>query len=169
MSFVSWTLAAASLVPSVHPATTIADPGTGSAGLPTRSMASYGPYEGEAAATEATRQDVALSAVHTVFQRPTSETEDQAAEATVQRLVRQRTAHLRYCLEVADPSVANTTIELVLQFPVDDRPTVRIPEHESLAACLAPLVERWPLPDSVAGSRSRLTFRVSDPSDPSGW
>jgi len=170
MSFASWPLAVAVLMPSVHPATTIADPdpSIASARLPTRSITSYGPYEGDAASTDATPREVVISAVHTVFQQPTSETGEQAAEASVQRLVRQRITHLRYCLDVADPSVETSTIELVLRVPVGDTATISSAGHEALAACLTPLVALWPLPDSVAGSRSRLTLRVSDPSDPPG-
>jgi hypothetical protein len=103
-----------------------------------------------------------------VFQQPTSETGEQAAEAHIQRLVRQRTAHLRYCLDVANQSMDSATIELVLRVPVGDTATISSQGHDALVACLDPLVALWPLPDSLAGSRSRLTLRVSDPSDPPG-
>lgn|GEM_PF-3650754 len=123
-------------------------------------LRAYTPLEVDAEDADEPVFQLSLGAVRTTLNQAASDTETRAVQATVQRVLRQRLAHVEYCAPKVDPAQSGPSVELEVR--VDDQGMVQVSSATApdFATCLTPLAALWPLPDSVRGSKSRVTVWV---------
>jgi len=155
---------AATLVATVWttPATSIPSPleRSVSTGAQRADITTYGPLQHTRPADSSDVVDVTLAASRTSISRPVSDTEAQAIEDGVHRVIRQRLAHARFCAETTGTTPDVAPIHVALHIAPDRSVAVRSTTHQAFAQCLSPLAALWPLSDRARGSRTRMTLRV---------
>jgi hypothetical protein len=155
---------AATLVATVWttPATSIPPPLeiSGSIGTQQAGITAYDTPHRTVYSDEIELVEVTLATSHTLISRPVSETEAQTIEDGVHRVIRQRLAHARFCVETTGTTPATEPIQIALHIASDRSVAVRSSTHQDFAQCLSPLAALWPLSDGARGSRTRMTLRV---------
>jgi hypothetical protein len=137
-------------------------------------LAGLSTYDGSRPAetsADAQTPSLRLTTLHTSASGALSETAERDLERNFRRLFRQRHAHIEFCSLQADLPPAPTTLELHLRVESDGTRWLESPATPDFATCLAPLVERWPMPAATPTSRTTVRYQsvAASKSDDERW